>query len=261
MNLLKLERMNGKERIAEALRMRGIFVTIDGEFILLTKENTSDDIKGVRRLLASIGVPTYWPKENKFQVLVDRLSIVIMKAIINIKGREFPVGMQSYHFLWRSFAQRRYGIKVNALDLDYNVAMLVKSLNLAGITSLAGCNGHYRYEPHVQLSGVYQGAWLQIIQEKYLDNCRLNYKWNVQFGTRSGACFIAEKEQDEKWNMQLIYQDTVEMALVLQENANEIRDLKLNTFKRNREMKKCAEKMRESQQFEKLYQWMKRKIG
>ncbi|WP_226036698.1 hypothetical protein [Aquibacillus saliphilus] len=168
--------------------------------------------------------------------------------------------MAGYHFRWRAFAQRRFGIKVNALDLDPNMAMLVKTLNVAGITSLAGCNGHYRYQPNVQLSGVFQGAWFQVLQEKYLKNCKLNYKWQIRYGNHSGACLVAENKSGEKWNMSLIYQDTVAMAEIIQTKKTEIRELKLNTFKRNRIMKKEAEEMRETKQYEELVQWMKVKI-
>lgn len=66
--------------------------------------------------------------------------------------------------------------------------MLVKTLNYAGITALAGCNGDHRYEPNVQFLGVFQGAWFKVIQEKMLNNCSLHYKWNVHFDNRSGSC-------------------------------------------------------------------------
>src|SRR4051794_14270684 len=104
------------------------------------------------------------------------------------------------------------------------MAMLVKSLNLAGITSLADCNGHHRYAPNVQLSGGYQGAWFKVIQEKYLSELTLHYNWTVHFDNQSGSCFVSEG--DERWDMNLIYQDTVQMAMVLQKYSREIRELK-----------------------------------
>ncbi|WP_226036697.1 hypothetical protein [Aquibacillus saliphilus] len=59
MNLLNLERMNGTERLAEALRMRGLFVEIEIDFIVLTDENTASDVEGVQRLLEEIGLPVF----------------------------------------------------------------------------------------------------------------------------------------------------------------------------------------------------------
>ncbi|MFK4996986.1 hypothetical protein ACI2OX_03730 [Bacillus sp. N9] len=146
--------------------------------------------------------------------------------MMNKPGKEFPVFMQGYHFKWKSFAQRRFGIKVNAFDLDPNMAMLVRTLNLAGITSLAGCNGHHRYEPNVQLSGVFQGAWFEVVQEKYLYECSLHYKWSVHYGNQSGSSIIAERKAGVPFDMNMIYQDTVQMAQILQKHAKEIRELK-----------------------------------
>ncbi len=44
MNLLKLEMMNATERIAEALQMRGLFVEVKDDFIILSDENTQEDL-------------------------------------------------------------------------------------------------------------------------------------------------------------------------------------------------------------------------
>ncbi|CUA79414.1 hypothetical protein [Anoxybacillus suryakundensis] len=259
MNLMKLEMMDATARIAEALQMRGVFVEVQSDFIVLTEGNTQTDIHKVRELLHKLGIPTMWQK-NKFQVLVTRVPIAIMKRIINAPGQSFPISMNIYHHKWKSFVQRRFGIKVNALDLDANMAMFVKSLNLAGITALAGYNGHHRYEPNVQLSGVFQGAWFEVIQEKYLNNCSLHYKWTVHYGTQSGACIVAHKEENENWDMNKIYQDTVQMAQILQTHAEEIRKWKRTTFKRKGEMKEQAKQFVENGDFAKLVEWMKDKM-
>lgn len=257
MNLLKLEMMKAPERLAEAVQMRGIFVQLNGDVITLTKENTKQDIEAVRELITAIGIPVLWLDCHTFQLLVNRLPIAVMKRIINKNGREFPVGMQPYHFRWRAFAQRRFGIKVNALQMDAQVALLVKSLNYAGITCLAGCNGHHRFSPNVQLSGVYNGAWLEVIQELFFSGCELNYDWTVHYGNQSGASLIADKAESEKWNMNLIYQDTVKMALILQENAGQIRKVKKEAFKRGGETKRTAEKLVMDKHYKKLAEWMK----
>lgn len=187
MNLIKLEMVDATHRIAEALQMRGLFVEVKDDLIILTEGNTKTDIIKVRKLLDHFGVPTFW-QGNQFQVLVTRIPISMMKRIMNALGREFPISMEGYHYKWKSFVQRRFVIKVNALYLDANMAMFVKSLNLAAITAIAGCNGHHRYSPNVQLSGVFQGAWFAVIQENYLRDLSLHYKWTVHFGNESGSC-------------------------------------------------------------------------
>jgi hypothetical protein len=261
MNLMKLEMMNGTERVAEALQMRGLFVEVKNDLIVLTEENTKVDIEKVRELLIRLNIPTLWTTDNKFQVLVNRLPIAMMKRIMNVRGQEFPVNMEGYHYRWRAFAQRRFGIKVNALELDPQVAMMVKILNVAGITTLAGCNGHHRYAPNFQLSGVFQGAWFEVIQEKYLKSCDLHYKWSVHYGNQSGSSLIAENEHTSRWDMNNIYQDTVQMATILKKHANEIRDLKKKTFKRDGEMKEIAKRFVEEKDYVGLVAWMKKFVG
>jgi hypothetical protein len=158
MNLIKLEMMNATARVAEALQTRGLFVKVENDFVVMTAENTTSDMMKVRELLEQLGIPTFWKHEHTFQVLLNHMPVAMMKRIMNQKGRSFPVSMEGYHFFWRSFVQRRFGIKVNVLDLDANVAMFVKSLNLSGITALAGCNGHHRYQPN-DSSAIEQGSF------------------------------------------------------------------------------------------------------
>ncbi|ADU29389.1 hypothetical protein [Evansella cellulosilytica] len=257
MNLMKLEMMNGTERVAEALQMRGLFIEVKNDIIVLTKENTAQDIEMVPQLLSSLNIPTFWVAGDQFQVLVNRLPIATMKKIMNVRGHEFPVRMEAYHYRWRAFAQRRFGIKVNALNLDPQVAMMVKVLNLAGITTLAGCNGHHRYSPNFQLSGVFQGAWFEIIQEKYLSKCDLHYKWSVHYGNQSGASIIADKHSSDSWDMNKIYQDTVQIATTLLKDSEEIRQLKKQIFKRDGEMKQMAERFVLEKDYKGLVDWMR----
>ncbi|MFJ7728462.1 hypothetical protein ACIQXV_20220 [Neobacillus sp. NPDC097160] len=111
MRLVKVEMMNATERIAEALQMRGLFVAVKNDFIIFTEGNTKTDVEKTRALLTTIGIPTLW-EENKFQVLINHTPISTIKLIMNVSGVEFPVHMEGYHFQWRAFAQRRFGIKV-----------------------------------------------------------------------------------------------------------------------------------------------------
>lgn len=58
MNLMKLEMMNGTERLAEALQMRGLFLLVKNDVIELTAENTKEDIEKVQELLNNLNIPT-----------------------------------------------------------------------------------------------------------------------------------------------------------------------------------------------------------
>ncbi len=103
MNLMNLEMMNGTDRLAEALQMRGLFVEVKNDVISLTAENTKMDKVKVRELLNTLNIPTYWITPNEFQILVNRLPISLMKKIMNAHGREFAVNMEDYHYYWKSF--------------------------------------------------------------------------------------------------------------------------------------------------------------
>jgi hypothetical protein len=97
-----------------------------------------------------------------------------------------------------------------------------------------------------------------VIQEKYLSELSLHYKWSVHFGNGSG--FYLSAEDAERWDMNLIYQDTVQMALVLQKNTQEIRELKKATFKRNKDMKVPAESLVQEGDYAGLIKWMISKV-
>ncbi|MGI2328146.1 hypothetical protein [Planococcus sp. YIM B11945] len=256
MNLLKLEMMDATERLAVALKARGIFCSLENDLIAMGVENTANDIFKVKALLNELSLPIFWLDEKRFQVLLNKLPISVMKKIMNHKGKSFPIHMEGYNFYWRAFAQRWFGIKVNALDLHANIAMFVKSLNLSGITSLAGCNGHHRYSPNVQLSGPYQGAWYEIVQEKFLSALELNSEWKVEYGNRSGAAIIARKTDEEKWDMNKIYQDTVLMAEELQRYSKAIRILKKNSFYRSKKMAGHAKLLEAKKDYRALKEWM-----
>lgn len=61
--------------------------------------------------------------------------------------------------------------------------------------------------------------------------------------------------------MNFIYQDTVQMAQIVQKYAPEIRELKRATFKRKGEAKEQAAKFVEKKEFKKLVEWMKNSRG
>ena len=164
--------------------------------------------------------------------------------------------MNDYHYKWRAFVNRRHGLKVNTIELDPYIACLVKAVNQAGISCLAGCDGHLKHAPNLQFSGVYNGAWFHIIQKRYLNELKLNYTWKVTFKGGSGAQLVAEKEETESWDMKKIYEDTLNMAYKLKEHSEEIKERKVSSFKRNQQMKQMAESYRESGNYVKLIEWM-----
>lgn len=258
-NLLSLELMDGQERLAEALEMRGFLVEKSGAFLTLGRGSAASDYADLKALLTKFSIPIFW-NGDRFQLLVNRFPVMMMKKITTHRGTEFPVSMNGYHFRWRAFVNRKHGLKVDTMKLDPYIASLVKAVNQAGITCLAGCDGHLRYAPNLQFSGVYNGAWFHIIQKEYLSGLNLNYKWEVEYKGGSGSRLVARKNDSEQWDMKKIYQDTLTMAYKLKEHSFEIKDRKSSHFKRNQQMKQVAEAYRINGQFEELIEWMESEI-
>jgi hypothetical protein len=251
---LTMEMQNGTERLAEALLLRGFPVEVNNDWISL-RNGSEQDYADLKKFLEKLSIPVFW-NENKFELLVNRLPLQKMKEIIHSKGREHLVHMEPYHFKWRSFFNRRYGIRTNTTELCPYTAIFVKALNEAGIVTLSGCNGHGHHNPNFQLSGVYFGIWFSLIQKKYLSHLTLYYNWKVQYiRDLTSSAIIAHKSSDESWDMLKVLADCEQMAMALTSHAAEIRELKKRCFKRN--MKGAAESYKNSGDINKLYAWMK----
>ncbi|MEH7073816.1 hypothetical protein [Neobacillus drentensis] len=67
---------------------------------------------------------------------------------------------------------------------------------------------------------------------------------------------MAVKADSENWDMKKIYEDTLNIAYRLKENAEEIKGRKHAAFKRNKQMKEIAESYRKGGEFKKLINWM-----
>jgi hypothetical protein len=256
-NLLSLELMDGQERLAEALEMRGFLIEKKGPFFKLESGSAASDYADLKALLTKLNIPVYFDGEC-FQLLVNRFPVMLMKKITAHRGAEFPVSMNGYHFKWRAFVNRKHGLKVDTMKLDPYIACLVKAVNQAGISCLAGCDGHLKHSPNLQFSGVYNGAWFKIIQKEYFNELNLNYMWEVEFKGGSRSRLVAVKTECEQWDAKKIYEDTLKMAYKLKEHSGEIKDRKASGFKRNKEMKQRAESYRLAGEFEKLTDWMEK---
>lgn len=253
--LFSLERMDGQDRLFEALEMRGFLVKKEGPFLTLSKGSADRDYQDLKRLLNKLGLPVFW-NGDRFQLLVNRLPVMMMKKITTMRGHEFPIQMSGYHFRWRAFVNRRNGLKVNTLDLDPRIAMLVKAVNQAGISCLAGCDGHMRRAPHLKFSGAYTGAWFSIVQKRYFDELTFHYQWEIRYDVANGSALIAKKNDSERWDMKKIYEDALTMAYRLKEVAEEVKEGKQRSFKRNKEMKNMAESLLQSKEYDELAAWM-----
>ncbi|WHY88570.1 hypothetical protein QNH39_12315 [Neobacillus novalis] len=252
---LSMEMQAGTEKLAEALVLRGFPVRVENDFITLPN-GSQQDFHQLKRFLEKMQIPVFW-NGDRFQLLTNHFPLQKMKEIIHFHGREHLVHMEGYHFKWRSFVNRRYGIRTNTINLCPFTAIMVKALNEAGIVTLTGCNGHGKHNPNFQLSGVYYGVWFSIIQQKYMKNLALHYKWKVNYLHEAcNAVIMANKLAEERWDMKKVLADCYKMAAVLTENKAELRDWKRRTFKRN--MKETAEALKETGDVHQLFDWMKK---
>ena len=255
--LLQLEEMIATDTIIEALQIRGFLVKKEDDFIVLQEGSGKRDAWGLRRLLQRLNIPTLWnDKGNRVQILVNTIPFSMAQKIIHTRGRNHPFYIKDYQMMWRHFANKRYGLKTNTLDLDPNIAMLVKTLNLAGITAITGCDGHEEFAPHIRLSGPFNGVWLKIIQERLFQKLELHYNWSVELKGMTGAQFIAKKGINQTWDQKKILRDTSRMASILAEHAVELRYSKKASFKRSEMMKDIANSFVENVQYEELQKWM-----
>lgn len=250
---VSMEMKSGTEKLAEALVLRGFPVEVKNDLISLKNGSCQDHLQ-LKSFLETLNIPIFWNGEQ-FQLLINQFPIQKMKEIIHFHGNEHHVHMEGHHFLWRSFVNRRYGIRTNTPNLCPFTAIMVKALNESGIVTLTGCNGHGNHSPNFQLSGVYNGIWFSIIQQRYLKNLPLHYNWKMQMpqgGTN--AVIIANKPANERWEMNKILSDCYQMASVLTSHAAEIREWKKRSYKRN--MKQTAETLRISGNLQQLFDWM-----
>jgi hypothetical protein len=253
-NYLSMEMQSGTEKLAEALLLRGFPVEVKNDLISI-RNGSHQDYEQLKKFFKTLDIPVFW-NGDRFQLLINHFPLQKMREIIQFHGTEHFVHMEGYHFQWRSFVTRRYGIRTNSINLCPFTAVLVQALNEAGIVTLTGCNGHGHHDPNFQLSGIYNGIWFSIIQQRYLKEMPLHYNWKMQFiAGGSNAGIFVDKLPNERWEMNKILDDCYQMAQVLTSHAAEIREWKKLSFKRN--MKQSAEFFRCSGNHQQLFEWMK----
>ncbi|MGF6950188.1 hypothetical protein QF028_002693 [Neobacillus sp. B4I6] len=255
---VSMEMQTGTEKLAEAIVLRGFPVKVENDFITLPN-GSPQDYHQLKIFLEKMQVPVFW-NGDRFQLLTNRFPLQKMREIIHFHGREHSVHMEGYHFKWRSFVTRRYGIRTNTINLCPFTTIMVKALNEAGIVTLTGCNGHGNHKPNFQLSGVYYGVWFSIIQEKYMKNLSLHYNWKVNYSPGGcNAVIMANKSSEKNWDMKKVLADCYQMAVVLTDHAAELREWKKRSFKRS--MKQNAETLKQSGDIQPLIHWMKNMAG
>lgn len=250
MNYLELKLQDATTIGADALSLRGFQVKVSGGSIEFLSSSAKPDMEQAAIILNKLGIPFTIKNYNLIEILVTKIPLSIYNKVARFGGQPYSIPYREYQTKWRYFYNHRFGVRLDALSLEYNMAAFVKTANLAGIRIVSGCNGHKKNSPRFQVVGEYYGAWFEVIQQMYLQDLTLNYKWEVMY---QGTTKAEIRAVGTDWDMDRIHQDTMKMAARLQQNAQSIRELKSQVFvKQASEPKMFVEK----KQYAQLVNWM-----
>lgn len=250
MNYLDFKLQNATTICADALKLRGFQVKENNGVIEFLSSSSKNDFFHVTRMLNRLDVPFVVKNESCLEILVTKLPRNFYTKVAKFGGEAYEIPFKDFHTKWRYFHNHPFGVRLDVLELEHNMAAFVKAANLAGIRVVSGCNGHLKNSPRFQVVGEYYGAWFEMIQQLYMSNLQLNYEWKMMY---QGYTKAEIRASGTEWDMDLIHQDTMKMAEVLQKNAKEIRVLKEKLFKKHATEQKA---LVENKQYKELVQWM-----
>ncbi|RKL65030.1 hypothetical protein CR203_22805 [Salipaludibacillus neizhouensis] len=138
-------------RLELELELRGFFVTEKEGAIRFSDKNHPDDIVLLKRQLKKLQIDHTF-KGNDLIVADDQLDNDVIKQLIwsevrNTMTPAFGFRMSS------SFVKFNGNSSISTFHLEAGVALLVKSLNAAGISTLASCDGHGEKAPSIMFNG------------------------------------------------------------------------------------------------------------
>jgi hypothetical protein len=250
MNYIDFKLKDATKVCVDALKLRGFQVKETNGCIAFLASSAKDDVKHAMTILNKLDIPFIMQADDLIEVLVTSLPLSIYNKVARFGGYPYSIPYAECQTHWRYFLNHTFGIRINALEVEYNMAAFVKAANLAGIRVLSGCNGHKRNSPRFQIAGVYYGAWFETVQQLFMKDLSLNYEWKVLF---QGETKAEIRAIGTEWDMDRIHQDTMKMAECLQKNAQAIRDFKAKAFGRQ-DVK--AKQLANQQKYSELVQWM-----
>lgn len=166
--------------------------------VLNLASSAKDDVKHITDILNESGIPFTMQAKDLIEILVTVLSISTYNKVARFGGRPYSIPYAECQTQWRYFHNHTFGIRLNALDVEYNMAAFVKAANLAGIRVVSGCNGHKQNSPRFQVVGVYYGAWFETVQQLFMKDLSLNYEWKVKYQEKLKQRFV-QLEQNGIW--------------------------------------------------------------
>lgn len=172
-----------------ALKKRGYLINN----LYLSKGSHHRDLVDITDLLNSLSIKHEW-NENELQVnneLIEGMYKNILCFPANNRETNTPIYLAS----WRNFTRRKHGPKIQTKTLEPGVALMVKALSAIGITTVNSCDGHGKNKPIIDFASFHNAAWFEILQDKYLSNGSLIYKWKVESSQNSYAYLTAVSDK------------------------------------------------------------------
>lgn len=214
-----------QQKVAEALRYRGYFVTVKEDGIYLSSANHREDLLSFISSFKEVGLTC--TDEGKLGLLPELDIEKAVEAIRFMPGRNHESGGTPYWGTWKYFIKRKHGPKIRTITLDPGIALLTKAISAVGISTIMCCDGHGRRAPHVMFDGAHNGIWFDLIQKQWMEEIELYYSWEVGTGQSERYMVLqAQKGKEQRWDIGRIQEDAYRMSQFLLNRAEELSDLK-----------------------------------
>ncbi len=157
-----------------ALAFRGFLIETDGIDFWLSDNACGLDAKSMERACLDLGVAVSGVRKKR------RFRLADLEA--QLVNRDIPALLQTALDLWQRCGsewctfgagwprdkQRRQGFKLDAGELDRDVAMFVKGLSAAGVITNYSCSGHEqgaarRRGLHIDLASEFDAVWVDAL--------------------------------------------------------------------------------------------------
>ncbi|MCM3767740.1 hypothetical protein [Neobacillus niacini] len=242
------------DKLANALRLRGFLIQKKDDHIYIEKGNPDGELFYLEEMFRVLGISIKLEDRNIY-LLDDHIEERAIHNIIWYKASNHEAGGGSGWSSWKYFIKRNHGPKINTFVLETGVALLVKALSAAGIVTICSCDGHGKRSPFIAFCGRHNAIWFSILLNEVKDKLKLNYEWYFHNVDIRDVSLVA-KRKPEGWDLDLVLEDTVQMADYFLAGAASLSKLKREVFGGNY---KTTRKTIREMDYEQLSQWMNNK--
>ncbi|OLS40814.1 hypothetical protein [Bacillus sp. MRMR6] len=215
------------DQLAHALKLRGFLISQMDDHIYFSRGNHEAELPELIEMFKTVNIAVK-VDGRKIYLLDGNLNKTDLDQLIWYSVQQESGGGNGWRS-WRYFITRDHGPKVNTFILETGVALLVKALSAAGIVTVMSCDGHGQGRPFITLCGKQNAIWFGILFDEMKDTLKLNYEWVFKDVENLDIHFIADKRQ-KQWNLDLILEDTFQIADYFLNEAERLSALKKAIF-------------------------------